>query len=61
MRDNPWGFFHDTIDLANEPKSTLRNIIHASDTVEDGEEVNLWFTKKNYFPTDGWRKFMYKV
>lgn len=43
-------FSHDTIDLANEQNRPLRNIIHASDTVEDGEkEVNLWFTKDELF------------
>lgn len=43
-------FSHDTIDLANEQNRPLRNIIHASDTVEDGEkEVNLWFTKEELF------------
>ena len=55
-------FSHDTIDLANEQNRPLRNIIHASDTVEDGEkEVNLWFTKEELFnyETVG-EKFMYK-
>lgn len=43
-------FSHDTIDLANEQNRPLRNIIHASDTIEDGEkEVNLWFTKEELF------------
>jgi len=43
-------FSHDTIDLANEQNRPLRNIIHASDSVEDGEkEVNLWFTKEELF------------
>lgn len=43
-------FSHDTIDLANEQNRPLRNIIHASDTVEDAEkEVNLWFTKEELF------------
>lgn len=43
-------FSHDTIDLANEQNRPLRNIIHASDTVEDGEkEVSLWFTPKELF------------
>jgi len=38
-------FSHDTIDLANEQNRPLRNIIHASDTVEDGEkEIKVWFT-----------------
>jgi len=43
-------FSHDTIDLANEESRPLRNIIHASDTVEDGEkEVNVWFTPQELF------------
>ncbi len=43
-------FSHDSIDLANEQNRPLRNIIHASDTVEDGEkEVNLWFKKEELF------------
>lgn len=43
-------FSHDTIDLANEQNRPLRNIIHASDTVEDAaKEVNLWFTKDELF------------
>jgi len=43
-------FSHDTIDLANEQNRPLRNIIHASDTVEDGEkEVTLWFSKEELF------------
>ncbi len=43
-------FSHDTIDLANEQRRPLRNIIHASDTVEDGEkEVNLWFKPEELF------------
>lgn len=43
-------FSHDTIDLANEQNRPLRNIIHASDTIEDGEkEINLWFTPKELF------------
>ena len=43
-------FSHDTIDLANEQNRPLRNIIHASDTVEDGEkEINVWFTKDELF------------
>ncbi len=38
-------FSHDTIELANAANRPLRNIVHASDTVEDGEkEVALWFT-----------------
>lgn len=43
-------FSHDTIDLANEQARPLRNIIHASDTVEDGEkEVGLWFKPGELF------------
>lgn len=43
-------YSHDTIDLANEQARPLRNIIHASDSVEDGEkEVNLWFAKDELF------------
>ncbi len=43
-------FSHDTIDLANEQKRSLKNIIHASDTVEDGEkEINVWFTPEELF------------
>lgn len=56
-------FSHDTIDLANEQNRPLRNIIHASDTAEDGEkEVNLWFAKEELFnyETAG-EKFMYRL
>ncbi|MGB9883035.1 MAG: nucleoside-diphosphate kinase [Microgenomates group bacterium] len=43
-------FSHDSIDLANEQNRPLRNIIHASDTVEDGEkEVSLWFKEEELF------------
>lgn len=43
-------FSHDAIDLANEQNRPLRNIIHASDTVEDGEkEVKVWFTPQELF------------
>lgn len=43
-------FSHDSIDLANEQNRPLRNIIHASDTVEDGKkEVNLWFKPEELF------------
>jgi len=43
-------FSHDTIDLANEQSRPLRNIIHASDTIEDGEkEVAVWFTSEEIF------------
>ena len=56
-------FSHDTIDLANEQNRPLRNIIHASDTVEDGEkEVNLWFTKDELFSYElAGERFMYKI
>ena len=55
-------FSHDTIDLANEQNRPLRNIIHASDSVEDGEkEVNLWFSKEELFTYElAGEKFMYK-
>ena len=55
-------FSHDTIDLANEQNRPLRNIIHASDTVEDGEkEVNFWFTKDELFSYElAGEKFMFK-
>ncbi len=43
-------FSHDTIDLANEQSRPLRNVIHASDTVEDAEkELNLWFKSEELF------------
>ncbi len=43
-------FSHDTIDLANEQNRPLRNIIHASDTVEDGEkEIKVWFKEDELF------------
>jgi len=55
-------FSHDTIDLANEQNRPLRNIIHASDTVEDGEkEIKVWFTKEElFFYESVGEKFMYK-
>ncbi len=55
-------FSHDTIDLANEQNRPLRNILHASDTVEDGEkEVDLWFKKEELFDYElAGEKFMYK-
>ncbi len=55
-------FSHDTIDLANEQNRPLRNIIHASDTVEDGEkEIKVWFTKEElFFYESAGEKFMYK-
>jgi nucleoside-diphosphate kinase len=56
-------FSHDTIDLANEQNRPLRNIIHASDSVEDGEkEVSLWFKKEELFEYEtAGEKFMYTV
>jgi nucleoside-diphosphate kinase len=43
-------FSHHSIDVANETAKPLRNIIHASDAVEDGiKEVNLWFDKDELF------------
>lgn len=43
-------FSHDSIDLANEQNRPLKNIIHASDTVEDGEkEVKIWFNDNELF------------
>ncbi|PIY68660.1 nucleoside-diphosphate kinase [Candidatus Roizmanbacteria bacterium CG_4_10_14_0_8_um_filter_39_9] len=43
-------YSHDTIDLANAQFRPLRNIIHASDSVEDGEkEVHLWFKDDEIF------------
>lgn len=43
-------FSHDAIDLANEQNRPLRNIIHASDTPEDGEkEVKIWFNDDELF------------
>ena len=55
-------FSHDTIDLANEQNRPLRNIIHASDTVEDGEkEIKDWFTVGELFEYESaGEKFMYK-
>ena len=54
-------FSHDTIDLANEQNRPLRNIIHASDTVEDGEkEIKVWFTLEELFSYErADEKFMY--
>jgi len=56
-------FSHDTIDLANEQNRPLRNIIHASDTIEDGEkEISLWFTKEELFDYElAGEKFMYSL
>lgn len=43
-------FSHDSIDLANQSARPLRNIIHASDTEEDGiKEIALWFKKEELF------------
>jgi len=43
-------FSHDTIDLANEQNRPLRNLIHASDSEEDGEkEIATWFRKQELF------------
>ena len=43
-------FSHDCIDLANEQGRPLRNLIHASDTVEDGEkEIKVWFNPEEMF------------
>lgn len=54
-------FSHDTIDLANEQNRPLRNIIHASDTVEDGEkEIKVWFKDEELFDYElAGEKFMY--
>lgn len=54
-------FSHDTIDLANEQNRPLRNLIHASDTVEDGEkEIKVWFTLEELFSYErADEKFMY--
>lgn len=43
-------FSYDTIDLANEQGRPLRNIIHASDTVEDADiEIKVWFKNEELF------------
>ena len=43
-------FSHDCIDLANEQNRPLRNIIHASDTVEDAKrEIKVWFKTEELF------------
>jgi len=54
-------FSHDSIELANEQNRPLRNIIHASDTPEDGEkEVNLWFKPEELFDYElAGEKFMF--
>ncbi|KKP72167.1 MAG: Nucleoside diphosphate kinase [Candidatus Roizmanbacteria bacterium GW2011_GWA2_35_19] len=56
-------FSHDTIDLANEQNRPLRNIIHASDTPEDGEkEVALWFKPEELFNYQlAGERFMYII
>jgi len=56
-------FSYDTIDLANEQSRPIRNIIHASDTVDDGEkEINVWFKPEELFNYEtGEEKFMYKL
>jgi nucleoside-diphosphate kinase len=56
-------FSHDTIDLANEQNRPLRNLIHASDTVEDGEkEIKVWFKEDELFEYElAIEKFMYNV
>ncbi len=56
-------FSHDTIDLANEQNRPLRNLIHASDTVEDGEkEIKVWFNDEELFDYElAAEKFMYKI
>lgn len=46
-------FSHDNIELANENKRPLRNIIHASDTIQDAEkEIEVWFTEDELFEYD---------
>jgi len=43
-------FSHDNIELANEKQRPLRNVVHASDTLEDAEkEINLWFNPNELF------------
>jgi len=43
-------FSIDNIDLANANRRPLRNIIHASDTLEDSKrEIEIWFTPKELF------------
>lgn len=56
-------FSHDTIDLANEQNRPLRNLIHASDTVGDGEkEIKVWFKDNELFEYElASEKFMYKI
>ena len=56
-------FSHDTIDLANEQNRPLRNVFHASDTVEDGEkEIKVWFKPEELFNYElAGEKFMFNV
>ncbi|MBI5126902.1 nucleoside-diphosphate kinase [Candidatus Roizmanbacteria bacterium] len=56
-------FSHDTIDLANEQNRPLRNLIHASDTIEDGEkEIKVWFNEDELFSYElASEKFMYSL
>lgn len=43
-------FSHDTIDLANEKNRPLRNLIHASDSLQDAEkEIKVWFNGDELF------------
>ena len=43
-------FTHDTIDLANEQNRPLRNLIHASDTLEGAQkEIKVWFDETELF------------
>lgn len=43
-------FSHDNIDLANENKRPLRNVIHATDNIEDAErEIKIWFNNNELF------------
>jgi nucleoside-diphosphate kinase len=43
-------FSHDNIELANENKRPLRNVIHASDDLEGAKrEINVWFTEDELF------------
>ena len=54
-------FSHDAIDLANEQNRPLRNLIHASDTIEDAEdEIRVWFKDEELFEYQrADEKFMY--
>lgn len=54
-------FSHDCIDLANEQNRPLRNLIHASDTIEDGQrETSVWFKDDELFEYQrADKKFMY--